>query len=207
MKKFALLLAAFSTLTACAQVPYKVTVPVPEVADGTMVYMTNYDTGEKLDSVAAKAEKAYFTGDIDEPVVVRFLCADQRYGTSILEQGASTINQKTGMGVGSMLNDQMQLQIEKLNNIAEQLNKSESEEQMQTLYNQYLDTEKAAIVENIDNPIGYFLFIDYANNVPTEEMLAFVDKYPGLKDYKRAEAYRRHKARAGHISRTAIHRL
>lgn len=190
MKKSTLLISALIALTACAQnPPYKVTVPVPDKTDGTMAYMINYDTGEKIDSVAVKDQKAYFTGDVEDPIIVRFITGDNaRYGTAVLEQGASTINQETRMGVGTMLNDQMHTVIDELNGIAQKLQSTQSEEEAMALYQQYLDTEKKYIVENIDNPLGYFFFVDYTASVPPEEIIQFTDKYPSLKEYSRVKS-------------------
>lgn len=187
MKKILSLVALFATMTACGQIPYKVTVPVPDAEDGTMAYMTNYDTGEIVDSVEVKSQKALFTGEVDEPYVVRFITDNNRYGTSILEQGASTINQETKHGVGSMLNDQLSGYIKELNAIAETFEAAQNEQEAMQIYQKYLDTEKKMAIENLDSPIGYYLFVDYASSAEAPEMLAMVEQYPQLKDYHRVQ--------------------
>lgn len=187
MKNLFASMALAVSVSAFAQVPYKVTVPVPDQADGAIAYMINYDTGEKMDSTEVKAQKALFTGDIDLPVVVRFIADNTRYGTSILEQGGSTINQTTGMGVGTMLNDQLMEIIKELNGIAANIQQSQNEVAADSLYNLYLDTEEKYIIENIDSPIGYFLFIDFANNLPAQDLMDFVEANPSLKDYARVQ--------------------
>lgn len=187
MKKVLSIATLFVAMTACGQIPYKVTVPVPDAADGTMAYMVNYDTGEQVDSATVKDQKALFTGEVDEPYVVRFITSDGRYGTSILEEGSSTINQQTKHGVGSMLNDQLTGYINELNAIADSFETAKSEEEGMSIYQNYLDTEKKIITDNIDSPIGYYLFIDYASSVDGDEMMAMVEKYPQLKDYKRVQ--------------------
>lgn len=183
--------SAFLTLPlllAVAQIPYKVTVPIPDVAEGTIAYMTDFDSGNIVDSVAVAAQKAYFTGDVDEPFVVRITAGGKRYGTLILEQGASAVNQESHMGVGSMLNDQLMEISKGLNEIGMQLQQAESDEQAQELYNNYLSTERQAIIDNIDNPIGYYLFIDYATSLDdVNDMLKFLEEYPSLKEYNRVQ--------------------
>lgn len=188
MKKVLSLAALFLAMTACGQIPYKVTVPVPDAEDGTIAYMINYDTGEKVDSAVVKAQKAFFTGDVDEPFVVRYMVGNNRYGTSILEEGSSTINQQTKYGVGSMLNDQLSGYINELNAIAESFQSAQSEDEAMVMYQKYLDTEKKIIVDNIDSPIGYFMFVDYASSVDAPEMMSMVEQYPQLNDYKRVNS-------------------
>ncbi len=188
MKKVLAIASLFVAMTACGQIPYKVTVPVPDAEDGTMAYMVNYDTGEKVDSAEVKAQKALFTGNVDEPYMVRFLVNDKRYGTSILEEGSSTVNQETKHGVGSMLNDQLTSYINELNTIADSFQSAQSEEQAMQIYQQYLDAEKKIISDNIDSPIGYYMFIDYASSVDAPEMTAMVEAYPQLKEYKRVQS-------------------
>lgn len=187
MKKVLSLVALFATMTACGQIPYKVTVPVPDAEDGTMAYMMNYDTGEIVDSVEVKSQKALFTGEVDEPYVVRFITDNNRYGTSILEQGASTINQETKHGVGSMLNDQLSGYIKELNAIAETFEAAQNEQEAMQIYQKYLATEKKMAIDNLDSPIGYYLFVDYASSAEAPEMLAMVEQYPKLKDYHRVQ--------------------
>lgn len=179
--------ALFAIMTACAQVPYKVTVPIPDAEDGTVAYMLNYDTGETVDSAVVKDQKALFTGDVDEPYVVRFIANNNRYGTSILEQGSSTINQQTKHGVGSMLNDQLSGYINELNAIAESFESAQNEQEQIQIYQKYLDTEKKLALDNLDSPIGYYLFVDYASSADTPDMLAIVEQYPQLKEYKRVQ--------------------
>lgn len=188
MKKFFACLALASTFAVSAQVPYKVTVPVPDQEEGTIAYMVNYDTGEMMDSTEVKAQKAFFTGDIDEPVVVRFISNGKRYGTSILEQGGSTINQETGLGVGNMLNDQLTEMIKNLNGIYSGLRQVDTDEAADSIYSLYYDTEKQYVLDNLDSPIGYYIFLDYASNIPSQDMIDFIDANPSLNAYKRVNA-------------------
>lgn len=181
-------MAVACTLAAFGQVPYKVTVPVPDQEDGTMAYMVNYDTGDKMDSVEVKAQKAFFTGDVDMPVVVRFIAEGKRYGTSILEQGGSTINQSTGMGVGSMLNDQLMEIVKNLNDIAASARQAKTEAEGDSIFMAYIDAEEKYILDNLDSPIGYFLFTDYAYNVSPQEVVEFVETNPSLGDYERVKS-------------------
>lgn len=187
MKKVLAAATVFVAMTACGQIPYKVTVPVPDAEDGTMAYMVNYDTGEKVDSATVNDQKALFTGNVDEPYMVRFIANEGRYGTSVLEEGSSTINQQTKHGVGSMLNDQLSGYINELNAIAQSFESARSEEEGMKIYQRYIDTEKKIIEDNIDSPVGYYIFIDYASQAEGPEIMAMVEKYPRLNDYKRVQ--------------------
>ncbi|MDE6654997.1 MAG: TlpA family protein disulfide reductase, partial [Muribaculaceae bacterium] len=93
----------------------------------------------------------------------------------------------TKHGGGSMLKDQRIGYINELNAIAESFQSAKSEEEGMAIYQKYLDTEKKIVADNIDSPIGYYMFIDYASSVDGDEMMALVEEYPQLKDYKRVQ--------------------
>ena len=47
---------------------YKVVVPLSEDEEGAMAYLSNYDTGENIDSVLVADNKAVFTGKLDKAI-------------------------------------------------------------------------------------------------------------------------------------------
>ncbi len=179
------LCAALST--SAQEQPYKVIAPLP-VEDGQIVYLYNFDSGEKLDSVAVADHSAVFTGSIDEPIVARIIGSDgQRYGTFILEQGTLAINQQLRRGVGCMLNDMLNEYSDSVQALAQTLQGKTPEEQ-QSIYDQMAAYMKQNIEDNLDSPVAYMVFMDYSNFIEGPEMLAFLEQHPQLKDYHRVQS-------------------
>ncbi len=57
----------------------------------------------------------------------------------------------------------------------------------QAIYNEYLTMLNEAMLANIDNPVGYQLFLEQAYNMTPAELEVFVEEHPSLKNYKRVE--------------------
>lgn len=168
-------------MTTEAQIPYKVIVPVSDLADGEWVYMSDIDKRIYVDSARVADHTAVFKGDVDEPYMVSFSAGDHRYGTLVLEQGTSTINQATGFGVGTMLNDRLKSVIDELTAVASAAQDGKSDRD--SIIAKYVEIERNAISENSDNPIAYFLFLDLSSYIPDTEQLELVSAYPQLAEY------------------------
>ncbi|MCM1451143.1 MAG: AhpC/TSA family protein [Clostridium sp.] len=185
MKHALLLAAALTALTATAQSTYKAIVPMPGVEAGTMTYLYNYDTGEKFDSVAVKDGAAVFTGDIDEPIVVRIIADDQRYGSFILEEGTTAFNQTMHRGVGSMYNDMYNALADSATAYDKKYSETKDAASRKDIIIEYIDFLTRAIEDNLDNPISLIFFNDYAYYTEVPQMLAFVGLHSELKNYAR----------------------
>lgn len=172
------------SLSSWADEPFKVISPVT-VEDGSTVYLVNYDTGEKVDSALVSEKSVVFTGTIDEPYVARLIAGNgTRLGTFILEGGTLAINPQMRRGVGSMLNDQFNVIQDSINSIGENYNNAE-ESQREAILEGYKNYLNQQITENIDNPIGYLLFLDMAYEMPAQEMMDYVAANPELQNYRR----------------------
>lgn len=168
-------MALASVISCIAQgQPYKVIAPISGFEDGEIAYLHNFDTGEKIDSVAINDHSATFVGEIDEPIVARIIVDGNRINTFILEQGTIAISPQKRRAVGSMLNDELNAYID-------------SVEHIQTM-EEYAAYTKSIIEDNIDNALGYYLFLDYGSSIDPAEMTAFVDENPDLKSYKRVQS-------------------
>ncbi len=181
-------LAIGAVLTACAQQnPYKVIAPLP-VENGSIVYLYNFDTGDKVDSVAVSDNAAVFTGTVDEPWVARIIGPDgSRYGTFILEQGTVAINQQNRQAVGSMLNDAYNEFTKEAENITSKYQTSASREEQQAVYDELLAYMKKSVEDNLDSPLGYLIFLDYSQFLEAPEMLSFIEQHPDLQGYRRVQ--------------------
>ncbi|MBD5276896.1 MAG: AhpC/TSA family protein [Bacteroides sp.] len=183
------LAAAAALFCASAQAaPYHVVAPMSDDDEGAMVYLVNYDTGQRIDSVLVDQGSAEFRGEIDEPVLARLLLDGQRYATFILEEGGTAINKERN-ATGSMLNDRLNAITDEINNLGLKFRAATSEQEQQAIYADYNKLLDAALDENADNPIGYYLFLDKAGGLSRSEFAEAIAKYPAMARYERVKRY------------------
>lgn len=183
------LAAAAALFCASAQAaPYHVVAPMSDDDEGAMVYLVNYDTGQRIDSVLVDQGSAEFRGEIDEPVLARLLLDGQRYATFILEEGGTAINKERN-ATGSMLNDRLNAITNEINNLGLKFRAATSEQEQQAIYADYNKLLDAALDENADNPIGYYLFLDKAGGLSRSEFAEAIAKYPAMARYERVKRY------------------
>lgn len=186
---FCLVLAGASAGMAWSS-PYKVVAPLTEDEDGAMAFIVNYDNGEKVDSVLVADASAVFTGDIDKPIAARLIIDGKRAGTFFLEPGEITINQASRSASGTALNDAYNELGAKLKDFGAKYQeiKGDSEEAAaarKAIQDEYNSTIQSAMTANIDNPLGYLLFIDMAYGMSLAELKEALAKTPSLKEYTR----------------------
>jgi len=181
--------AAAVALVACTAKAetnnYKVTVENPSVEDGSMVYLLNYDTSDKMDSTVVANGKAVFEGIVGTPAFVRLVSDGNRMGMFILEEG--NINVKDGDAEGTPFNNQLNdygAKVQELNSSFAAL-PQEDEAGRQAIYSRYMSMTDSVMNANINNPIGYYLFLQKAYDMSREELDAALAKTPALKDYTR----------------------
>lgn len=178
-------LTAATALGASASDPYKVRVQLTDDEEGAMVYMINFDTKAKLDSVMVIDKVAMFKGEIDEPILARILLDGQPAGTFILESGSIVIDPHKRRTFGSMLNDRMNEFEAASTEIAARYQATDDVEAKKKIYEEYAALVNSTMTDNIDNPIGYYLFIDSASSMSAEEFDGWLAKYPELASYQR----------------------
>lgn len=194
MKLKFLLAAAFAgaTMTAAYAGDYHVTAPLTEDEEGAMVYIVNYDNGEKVDSVLVTDAKAEFSGSITNPIVVRMIIDGKRTGTFFLEPGEIMVDSKSRTISGTPLNDKYTSLMTSLSDIAGKYRSitgdtPEADAARKEVIEQYNQALNSATYENLDNPIGYMLFVDQAYNMPLAELQKSLEEHPSLKQYKRIQ--------------------
>lgn len=188
-KKFLTLTTVIlASIFANAQYQYKVIAPMHGVDDGAVAYLMNYDTGAKMDSVKVYEGAAVFKGEIDEPYLGRIIADGNRMGNLIVEQGTMAINPEKKMAVGTMLNDRLREYTDSLETIAERFQESQTDEEREIYWNQYIAGVTKMIEDNLDSPISLFMFMDYAEMISPDEMMNYLEKYPSLKQYNRVQS-------------------
>lgn len=185
MKKTLLSLSAVVSAAVMLAAPYKVQAPMPEDAEGAMAFMVNFDTGDKVDSVLVADGAAVFTGEIDEAVPARILVDGARYAQLVLEPGSIAIDARTRRAFGSELNDVNNAIADSVQSIAAVFQAAPNDSAKEAVYARYLSYVRERMEENLDNPVGYLLFIQGAYDMEPEELVSYLEKHPSLKQYKR----------------------
>jgi thiol-disulfide isomerase/thioredoxin len=169
---------------------YKVEANLSENEEGAMAYIVNYDNGKKVDSVLVQENKAVFAGAVETPALVRLMIDGNRYGSFILEEGTVTIDPKNRMISSTGQLGQRQDELEsKLNDIIMRYRAvaqgEEGDAERKSILGEYNAATEKAFQDNVDNPIGYSLFLDKAMQMNLEELNAELEKYPTLKQYNK----------------------
>ncbi|MDO4319352.1 MAG: TlpA disulfide reductase family protein [Bacteroidales bacterium] len=185
MKKNMLAMATAAVATSLWATPYKVLAPMPEDAEGAMAFLINYDTSDKIDSVLVADGAAVFKGEIDEPVPARILVDGARYAQLILEPGSIAIDARSRKAFGSELNDVYNAIGDSVSTIAQAFQTASTDADKEAAYARYQAYMKDQMQQNLDNPIGYLIFIQQAYDMAPAELVAYLDKEPSLKQYKR----------------------
>jgi len=169
LQKNLIILAAATLPAMLPAAPYKVRLPLNDDDEGAMVYLVNPDNGEKIDSSPVVDKTAYFTGDIDEPIIAAAMLDDRRYGVFILESGSISFSPTTYEAFGSMLNDCMRELRHNIEALRKEYDATDSEavrHEVGTRYQAMLDSTYNA---NSDNILGYYIqrkYINAGNAVP-----------------------------------------
>lgn len=186
MKTYLLPLFAALSLTAGAA-SFEVTVSTVPDDEGAMARLVNYDTGETIDSVLVGENTAVFTGDVSESVLARVLVEGRRYPTFILESGAIAVN-ADGSTTGTPLNEQLSAYGVKTSQLVEQYRAADNEEDRQTIYNRYEELRDSVMQKNLDNALGYYMFLDSdVSQLSAADLRTVLAENPSFARYRRVQ--------------------
>ncbi|MDE6276913.1 MAG: AhpC/TSA family protein [Muribaculaceae bacterium] len=184
-------LAAASVFSAAAADPFKVKIPTQaDDLQGAMLYLVNYDTGEKIDSILVDGPEAVFSGNIEEPTLVRMIVDGNRLGSFILENGSIVWSPERSEAFGSPLNDRLNEFGHKVQALSARLNETTPPEERDKVFAEYEKLVSKTLDENADNPIGYYLFIQEASQLSPNDFNLYLAKYPGLARYRKVAGIR-----------------
>ena len=173
MKKSIFSAIAVLALAACTSQNYKVTLNLPEDKDCSMAYLTNYDTGDTIDSVKPDGKTIVFEGKIDRPTLGRIVIKEGGKITFIIEDGEITINttpkrEVVGGTLNTLAANMLYAPEEKLDEEIEAAmsDTTLTEEQQLAIYTKYQADVRAlynnAYNDNRDNCLGLLAFINLA---------------------------------------------
>lgn len=171
---------------AFAADPYKVMIPTgSDDLQGAMMFLVNYDTGEKIDSLLVDGPETVFTGLVDEPALVRMIVDGNRAGSFILECGTIVWDPGRREAVGSPLNDRLNDFGREVQKLSDQLTPDIAPEKSDSIFARYEALVNKTLADNADNPIGYYLFIQEAGQLSGKDFRELLAKYPALARYQR----------------------
>ena len=176
-------MAALAAATAAYAGDYKVTVPLGSEDEGAMAYLVNYDTGANIDSVLVEDTTAVFAGKVDVPVLARVIVDGNRRGQFVLEDGTYTF--RRGEVVQTPLNIKNAEVAKMIQDGIAQVRAEADEAAQEKKYGELLARIDSTMRANIDNIIGYSLFLELAYDMEPSEAEALVEQHPSMKQYKR----------------------
>lgn len=195
MKRNILLISAVTAISfaSCsAQAPigkYSMHATLSPDEDGATAYIINFDNGEKIDSVIVDNGAAHFDGNIGTPILARLIVGGDRYGTFILEPGDIKLANK--LAAGTPLNEKM----DKLDKEASALvsryralpDDSTSADKRKEILDRYNELFDSMMAQNIDNPIGYYIFLQKGYEMTLPELEQAIAANPSLGEYVRVK--------------------
>lgn len=179
---------SFASCTAkTAANNYNVNATLSPDDDGATAYIVNFDNGEKIDSAIVDNGVAAFTGTVTQPVLARLIVGGDRYGTFILEKGDIKLANK--LAAGTPLNATMDALDKKAQSLVTQYRSlpddSISSSRKEALLDEYNALFDSVMEKNLDNPIGYYLFLQKGYEMTLPELEEAVKAHPSLGGYKR----------------------
>ncbi len=168
---------------------YTVRLNLTEDEDGLTAYITDFDSGEKVDSTVAADGVALFNGTVEKPIFARLILDGNRAGMFILEPGEITVGGERRIGTGTATNEAFNTLLQNQNELVQRFNKltpADSTE-AKAIRDQYNALSTKALAENAQNPLGYYLFVQEAYNWDLPEFNAKLQEYPQFADSRRLQ--------------------
>lgn len=154
---------------ACANAQsgaYTVTIPLSSDEDGLEGYILDYDTGQKIDSAMVSDSRLVFNGSVDKPVMVQLIIDGTRQGMFILEPGNISGDISTRAFTGTPLTEKLisfGKKVGEFQHRFQQLPRDSAgladASKIETEYQEFVNSQ---MKENINNPLGFYLFLQDA---------------------------------------------
>ncbi len=175
-KNISLLIVALCMILASCSQSAKINVNFADHSfDGKKAYLTNYDTGDTIDSVVVVEKNLILEENVDTAFYARLIVDGKRFGM-IVEPGE--INVEWGESIiarGTPLNDKLNVINSEFDKLDEQwekigedlknesINEDEANRRNEELEKQQTDLFLKFFNENKDNAIGAWAFTNYLN--------------------------------------------
>lgn len=183
-------MALTATATFAQTAPnYTVRLNLTEDEDGLTAYITDFDSGEKVDSTVVADGVALFNGTVGKPIFARLILDGNRAGMFILEPGEITVGGERRIGTGTATNEAFNTLLQNQNELVQRFNKLTPADttEAKAIRDQYNALSTKALAENAQNPLGYYLFVQEAYNWDLPEFNAKLQEYPQFADSRRLQ--------------------
>lgn len=175
---------------------YNVKVILTPDEDGMQLYMTDYDSGTKIDSAIVENGTAIMSGKLEKPVYARLLLDGERMGDFFLEATDITVdpvNRKLE-SEGKLNND--------LNSFNARLSglitayralptDSTADAERAAIESKFEAVTDSVLTANADNALGLLMLTQQLQGMELDEFDNTLAKYPAFKDSKRLASMRK----------------
>ena len=173
------------------------TLNLPRVSDGQMVYLISVDNDAVIDSLPAINETVVFRSDKYKPSYVKVKTNNDEYGNFLLDDNPITFDVTVEDFNGGILkkwiaqggfNDSLKDIAIQYSELYKDFQNAANDQVRDSLQNtmQTLLLDNMAI--NVDNILGYRLFLMSASKLSFERIENLLDQYPVLKNYEKVNA-------------------
>lgn len=187
--------AGLLMLASCSQSPkqnYVLTINAGQNFNDKTIYISDFDTEEKIDSAKVIDGVALFEGEIASPRFVTLSIDGDDVGNLYLEADSITMGEDGT--VGGELNAKNAAYWAQRTDIINEF-RALPDSLQQTHYDEYQarikDADKKFVEENIDNPLGYYYFLySPAAELDLNGLDSMIAAHPSLGEYKRVQKMR-----------------
>lgn len=179
-------------LASCAKnenSDYTVTVNVPSAENGSMAYLVDYDSSDKIDSTIVENGTALFKGKIAKAVMAQVVCDGSRAGTIVLEPGQIVLDSETRAMSGSPLNESLASFNKAEKALMEEYRQlpddSTGMARAKELSDRHTAMSDSLIAANNDNALGYYTFLQSAYECNLPQLDSILALYPTFSEGKR----------------------
>lgn len=171
---------------------YTVRLNLTEDEDGLTAYISDYDTGEKLDSAIVTDGVAAFSGNVDKPVFARLILDGNRAGMFVLESGDITVGGENRVGSGTSTNDALVNLLQRQSDVVQRYKALDASDKAgaESLRAEYEKLAADALKANADNPLGYYLFLQDAYSWDLPQFEAKMAENPQFASSRRLQTLR-----------------
>lgn len=179
-------------LASCAKnenTDYTVTVNVPSAENGSMAYLVDYDSSDKIDSTIVENGTALFKGKIAKAVMAQVVCDGSRAGTIVLEPGQIVLDSETRAMSGSPLNESLASFNKAEKALMEEYRQLPDDStgiaRAKELSDRHTAMSDSLIAANNDNALGYYTFLQSAYECNLPQLDSILALYPTFSEGKR----------------------
>lgn len=166
---------------------YTVTAQLTEDEDGLTAYIVNYDTKQKVDSATVENCKAIFDINTNNPFFAQLIIDGDRYGSFIVEEGNVIVQNKQASG--TPLNEKLNAFGENVSTLQAKYQEAATDSAKQEIYNGYLNDMNKLMIENANNPLGLYLFLQQMYEMNLTQLNEALEQYPQFKSSTRVNNY------------------